>query len=227
MTALNAQGLHRFYRRGDSEVAALKDVSLAVEPGEMVAVVGPSGSGKSTMLSLLAGLDDPDGGGVWIGGERLSHRGPATQALLRGARIGVLTQASGLVEHLTVHGNVELAESLRRSGQRRFGEHDPRTSTPAELLAVLGLGDRARARPSTLSGGETARANLAVALAGGPAVLLADEPTAEVSRAEEAAILTLLRHIRHEHAATVLVTHSPAVARAADRVVELVDGRLQ
>jgi len=212
---LEARGLHRFYRRGDEEVPALRDVSFAVAPGELIAIVGPSGSGKSTLLSLLAGLDDPDGGSVWIGGERFSHRGPADQARLRGRRIGVLTQASGLHEHLSVVANVRLAASFRAPG----------ADSAEALLDGLALGSRATSRPSTLSGGETARANLAVALAGGPLVLLADEPTAEVSREEESSILALLRRVRPAEGATVVVTHSPTVAAAADRVIELVDGK--
>jgi len=201
------------------EIPALRDVSLAVAPGEMVAVVGPSGSGKSTLLAMLAGLDDPDGGSVWVAGERFSHRGPADQARLRGRLIGILTQASGLVEHLTVLGNVQLAASFRPP---RATSPDPRS-----LLVDLGLGSRAHARPSTLSGGETARANLAVALAGGPLVLLADEPTAEVSRDEEADILALLRQVRPADGATVVVSHSATVAAAADRVVHMTDGILR
>lgn len=217
---VRARGVHRFYRRGgrvDSEVVALRDVDLVVEPGELVAVVGPSGSGKSTLLGLLAGMDDPSGGSVWIAGERMSHRTPAEQARLRGRYVGVLTQASGLLDHLDVLGNVVLAGSFRTaradSGQA------------ADLLGRLGLGHRAHARPSTLSGGETARANLAAALIGDPVVLLADEPTAEVSRAEEAAVLRLLAEHRPAGSGTVVVTHSAAVARAAHRVVTLDAGR--
>jgi putative ABC transport system ATP-binding protein len=214
---LEAKGLHRFFRRGGEEVAALRDVSLSLRPGEMVAVVGPSGSGKSTLLNLLAGLDDPDGGMVRVVGHQLSHQSATVQARLRGELIGVLTQASGLVEHLDVLGNLRLAASFRRE-----------TSRTQDLLALLEsvqLTDRSGSRPSTLSGGETARANLAVALAGGPRVLLADEPTAEVSTPEEAVLLKLLRALQPLDGATVLVTHSAVVADAADRVVHLVDGR--
>lgn len=225
---LEARGLHRFYRRGDEEIPALRDVSLAVAPGEMVAVVGPSGSGKSTLLNLLAGLDDPDGGSVWVDGERFSHRGPAEQARLRGSRIGILTQGSGLVDHLTVLGNVRLAASFRRTRPHADGaEPAGRPESPEALLAELGIEGRAHGRPSTLSGGETARANLAVALAGGPLVLLADEPTAEVSRDEEAAILALLRRVRPATGATVVVTHSQTVAAAADIVLHMTDGKLR
>jgi len=225
---LEARGLHRFYRRGEEEVPALRDVSLTVGPGEMVAVMGPSGSGKSTLLNLLAGLDDPDGGSVRIGGERFSHRGPSEQARMRGRWIGVLTQASGLVEHLTVLANVRLAASFR-GVRRQRGDRDPegRLEDPQALLDELGIGGQGTARPSTLSGGETARANLAVALAGCPLVLLADEPTAEVSRTEESSILDLLRRVRPGNGATVVVTHSATVAAAADRVLEMTDGKLR
>ncbi|MGB9378168.1 MAG: ATP-binding cassette domain-containing protein [Mycobacteriales bacterium] len=214
-SVLEARGLHRFFRRGDDEIAALRDVTLAVQRGEMIAVVGPSGSGKSTLLSLLAGLDDPDGGSVWIGGERFSHRAPSEQARMRGRLIGVLTQSSGLHDHLSVLANVRLAASFRSSD----------ADSAETLLSDLGLGHRVHARPSTLSGGETARANLAVALAGRPLVLLADEPTAEVSRDEEASVLALLQRVRPSDGATVIVTHSPTVAAAADHVIELVDGK--
>lgn len=223
---LEARGLHRFYRRGDEEIPALRDVMCTVAPGEMVAVVGPSGSGKSTLLNVLAGLDDPDGGSVWLAGERFSHRRPADQARLRGQRIGILTQGSGLVEHLTVLENVRLAASFRGAAPTP-GRGLTAAADLSELLTGLGIGDRARAWPSTLSGGETARANLAVALAGGPLVLLADEPTAEVSRDEEASILALLRRVRPADGATVVVTHSAAVAAAADRVLHMTDGNLR
>ena len=215
---LEATGLHRFFRRGGEEVAALGDVSLTLYPGEMVAVMGPSGSGKSTLLNLLAGLDDPDGGAVAVAGEPLSHCPATTQARLRGRHVGILTQSSGLVEHLDVLGNLRLAASFR-----------PGTSSGAELEGLLDavrLADRRRARPSTLSGGETARANLAVALAGGPRLLLADEPTAEVSAAVETVLLRLLRALVPADGATLLVTHAPAVAEAADRVLHLVDGKV-
>jgi len=214
---LEARGLHRFFRRGGEEIAALRDVSISMGPGELVAVVGPSGSGKSTLLNLLAGLDDPDGGSVRVAGRPLSHETPNRQARLRGELIGVLTQTSGLVEHLDVLGNLRLGASFRTAV--------PSTQELVALLAAVQLQDRAHARPSTLSGGETARANLAVALAGGPRLLLADEPTAEVSISEEATLLALLRDLQPQDGATLLVTHSPAVAEAADRVLHLVDGR--
>jgi putative ABC transport system ATP-binding protein len=220
VSPIEACGLHRFYRRGDTEVAALLDVSFAAAPGETVAVMGPSGSGKSTLLGLLAGLDDPDGGRVLVGGARLSHLGAAGSARLRARHIGVLTQTGGLLGHLTVLENVALALSLRR---RAGGGGGP---SPVALLEGLGLAAVVAARPATLSGGETARVGLAVALAGAPDVLLADEPTAEVSTDEEHAILDLLAAWRPIDGSTVLVTHSEIVAGRADRVLHLRDGRL-
>jgi putative ABC transport system ATP-binding protein len=214
---LEGRGLHRFFRRGGDEVAALKDVSVSVAAGETVAVIGPSGSGKSTLLHLLAGLDNPDGGSVWVAGELLSHQSARRRAEIRARLVGVMTQHSGLFDHLTVLGNVRLAASFRAS----TGEPLPER----ELLEAVGLSSRAQARPRTLSGGETARAGLAVALAGRPTVLLADEPTAEISRVEEDDLLDLLRAVRPAQAGTLLVTHSARVAAAADRVVELREGR--
>lgn len=216
MSLLEARGLHRFYRRGGYEVAALLDVSLSCAAGETVAVIGPSGSGKSTLLGLLAGLDDPDGGAVHVNGERLSHLSPAASARLRARQVGVLTQGSGLLGHLTVLENVRFAASMRTA----VGP------APAELVDHLGLHAVRASAPRTLSGGETARAGLAVALAGAPAVLLADEPTAEVSSQEENSILELLTRWRPRDSATVVVTHSAAVAGYADRVVRLRDGRM-
>jgi putative ABC transport system ATP-binding protein len=213
---LAAHGLHRFYRRGGSEVAALLDVSLSCRAGETIAVTGPSGSGKSTLLGLLAGLDDPDGGAVHIAGQRLSHRTPAVAARLRARHIGILTQSSGLLGHLSVLENVRFAAGLRAGGG----------PPPEELVDVLGLRAVRRSTARTLSGGETARAGLAVALAGAPAVLLADEPTAEVSAEEEHTILDLLRQLRPQDGATVVVTHSEVVAARADRIVHLIDGRI-
>jgi putative ABC transport system ATP-binding protein len=214
---LQADGLHRFYRRGGNEVGALLDVSLGCQAGETVAVMGPSGSGKSTLLGLLGGLDDPDGGVVHVLGQRLSHQSPAVSAQLRARHIGVLTQGGGLLGHLTVLENVRFAASLRAGSG----------PSPAELVAGLGLQAVRRSSPRTLSGGESACAGLAVALAGAPAVLLADEPTAEVSDEEERSILELLDQWRPQHGTTVIVTHSATVAAHADRTVRLVDGRLE
>jgi putative ABC transport system ATP-binding protein len=214
--ALEARSLYRFFRAGDEETLALRGVSLSLAPGEFVAVSGPSGSGKSTLLGCLAGLDDPDGGSVLVDGLRISHRPEPTRARLRAERIGVLAQSNNLLEHLTVEANVRLAQSL--AGRRRGG-------VPA-LLDAVGLTGRRAARPSQLSGGEAARAGLAVALANDPVVILADEPTGELDRTTEAGVLDLLLGAAARGVAVLVASHSPAVAAAANRRVRLLDGQV-
>ncbi len=214
---LRAENLYRFYHAGDDETLALRGVSLSVDPGEIVAVVGPSGSGKSTLLACLSGMDDPDGGTVSVGGRRLSRRPEHERTPMRLRDIGMLYQSGNLIEHLSVLTNIELA-------QRFAGATDVRRAR--SLLTELGLEHRASAHPSQLSGGELCRAGLAVALANDPRVVLADEPTGEVDTTTEASVLGLLRERAGGGVAIVLVTHSEAVAAVADRVVQLVDGRL-
>ena len=213
--AIEATDLFRFYHAGDEETLALRGVSLAVSAGEVVAVVGPSGSGKTTLLACLAGLDDPDGGVVRVQGQRLTRRSEADRARTRGSCMGVLLQSGNLLEHLSVIENVELAQSIA-SGT---------TTRPArELLTSVGLGEKLHARPSQLSGGQAARAGLAVALASAPAILLADEPSGEVDSANERGIIELLLAEAAKGTAVVVVTHSDRLAVAATRVVQLLDG---
>jgi putative ABC transport system ATP-binding protein len=212
---VTAHELYRFYHAGDSETAALRGVSLRVEPREVVAVTGPSGSGKSTLLSCLAGLEDPDGGTVYVNGQRLSRQPEGIRAGVRGSAVGVLLQAGNLLGHLTVLDNVRLAQ--------RYGHGGP---NPRQLLEQVGLAERAGSWPARLSGGEAARAGLAVAVANSPSVLLADEPTGEVDPDNERAVLALLRDRAGAGTAVLVVTHSRRVSDAADRVLRLVDGRL-
>jgi putative ABC transport system ATP-binding protein len=216
-TALEARDLYRFFHAGDDETFALRGISLDIAVGEMVALVGPSGSGKSTLLNCLAGLDEPDGGSVRVAGERLTRRSEAERARLRANGIGILAQSANLLDHLSVAENVSFARRLaRRSGDGSAGD----------LLARLGLEGREDARPSTLSGGEAARAGLAVALANDPVVVLADEPTGELDRTHEELVLELLASHAREGGAVCVVTHSERVAAAADRVVRIEDGRV-
>lgn len=214
---LEAVDLYRFYHAGDDETLALRGVSLQLQPGEIVAVTGPSGSGKSTLLACLAGLDEPDGGRVRIGGEVMSRRSEAQRAELRRRRVGMLFQTGNLLDHLNVEQNVVLS-------QRLAGRVD--SGRVADVLTAVGLGDRAGAIPSTLSGGEMARAGLAVALANDPMVILADEPTGELDEVSAARIMTLLRNRADAGAAVLIVTHNAGVAAAADREVVLLDGQL-
>jgi putative ABC transport system ATP-binding protein len=214
--ALEAESLYRFFHAGDDETLALRGVSLELAPGELVAVTGPSGSGKSTLLACLAGLDEPDGGVVRVAGERLSRRPEEDRARLRARSIGMLFQQANLVGHLSVDGNVALAQ--------RLAGHTDGAPQREEILERCGLGPRAHALPRRLSGGELARAGLAVALANDPAVLLADEPTGELDEATARRVLGLLRERAGDGAAVLIVTHSAHVAAAADREIRLRDG---
>lgn len=216
-SVLEAHDLYRFFHAADEETLALRGVSMIVEAGELVAVTGPSGSGKSTLLACLAGLDEPDGGTVLINGQVMTRRAETDRAALRATGIGMLFQSANLIEHLTVEQNVALA-------QRFTGRSD--ATRRARVLDELGLTGRAGANPSQLSGGEAARAGLAVALANDPAVVLADEPTGEVDTATGGRILGLLRSRADAGAGVVVVTHSDAVAAGADRIVALEDGRV-
>jgi putative ABC transport system ATP-binding protein len=216
---LQADSLYRFYHAGDDETLALQGVSLAIAAGEVVAVTGPSGSGKSTLLACLAGLDEPDGGMVSVDGERLSRRPEEQRAALRARKLGMLYQQANLVGHLSVEANVALAQRL---GDARTG-----SAWRAEVLERCGITARAGARPSQLSGGELARAGLAVALANDPPVLLCDEPTGELDDVTAQRVLTLLRERAGAGAAVLIVTHNPEVAAAADREIRLRDGRIE
>ncbi|MFI5034955.1 MAG: ABC transporter ATP-binding protein [Acidimicrobiales bacterium] len=214
---MEARELYRFFHTSTEETIALRGISVRIERGEMVAVVGPSGCGKSTLLHCLCGLDVPDGGHVSVDGIRLSRRSETERGALRSRFIGVLLQSGNLFEHLDIGENIRAAQSL---GPRvaRVG--------PAAVLDAVGLRDKLRARPSTLSGGEAARASLAVALANDPAILLADEPTGEVDAVTEGTIVELLLERTVEGRAVVVVTHSERVARSAHRVIRISDGRI-
>jgi putative ABC transport system ATP-binding protein len=214
---LEGRGLYRFFHAGDEEVQALRGVSLAVSAGELVAVMGPSGSGKSTLLACLTGIDEPDGGSVWLDGRRLSRRPEAERAGARAAAIGLLFQSGNLFEHLGVAANVALAQRVAGKADR---------ARAAAVLERLGLAGRAGALPSQLSGGELARAGLAVALANAPAVLVADEPTGELDAGTERTVLGLLQEHAAAGGAVLVATHSRLVAEAATRVLPMADGAL-
>jgi putative ABC transport system ATP-binding protein len=218
VTVLRARELYRFYRAGDEETLALRGVCLEVPAGKLLTVAGPSGSGKSTLLACLAGLDEPDGGSVYLRERRISHRPEHERSALRARHIGTLFQAANLLEHLTIRRNLELVQRL--AGRRDRDRADA-------LIEAVGLTRRSGARPSELSGGEAVRAGLAVALANDPDVLIADEPTGELDGQSEAEVLALIRDQADRGKAVVLASHSAAVAALADQVIQLKDGQVQ
>jgi putative ABC transport system ATP-binding protein len=216
MALLEAREIYRFYHSGDEEVKALRGVDVRIEPGEVVAFIGPSGSGKSTLLMCLAGLDEPDGGEVFVLGERMTRREEKFKTELRSRTMGIMLQTNNLFAHLNVTQNVDLAQSV-------FGDSDK--DWAKAIVERLGIAARANALPAELSGGERARAALAVALARKPKILVLDEPTGEVDANAEAVILDVL----HEHCtkggAVVVATHNEALAKKANRVLPIKDGK--
>jgi ABC-type lipoprotein export system ATPase subunit len=224
--------LHRAYkvhRIGDTGVVGLAGVDLEIHPGEFLAIVGPSDTGKSTVLHLLGGLDRASAGVVEVDGQDLGLLSDAELTRFRADRVGFVWQgaARNLVPYLTARQNVGLPRAIagRTRRVRRDGSPAP---GPDDLLAIVGLADRATHTPNELSGGEQQRAAIAVALADDPALLLADEPTAELDGEASARVLDVFHDISRDLGATVVMaTHDLLAARRADRVVYLHDGRVR
>jgi putative ABC transport system ATP-binding protein len=219
--SVDVRNLSRRFQ-GDADRRVLQDVTLRVEAGEYVAIMGESGAGKSTLLNLIAGLDRPDSGSVLIDGVDLGSLDDDARTLLRRRRMGFVFQAFHLLPYLSVSRNVALPLALNGIGgaaaDYRLGE----------LLAAVGLADRADSMPAELSGGEMQRVAIVRALAHRPAVLLADEPTGNLDPRIASSVLTLLREqAKRDGAAGILVTHSAAAAASADRVYVLEGGRLR
>jgi putative ABC transport system ATP-binding protein len=215
---LEARQLAKTYDAGGAEVPALRGVDLSIERGEFVAIMGPSGCGKSTLLNLLAGLDRPTSGEVWLDGERIDGLSETDLARLRRRKLGFVFQFFNLVPTLSALENVELP--LLLVGRRRSEAR----SSANELLSELGLAEKQGAAPVDLSGGQQQRVALARALANRPDVVLADEPTGNLDSAAAREVLGLFRGARDRGQTLVLVTHDPSVASAADRVITLRDG---
>jgi putative ABC transport system ATP-binding protein len=218
---VEAVGLSRDYRAGSTVVHALRSVDLVVRRGEMIAVRGRSGSGKTTLLNLLGGLDRPTSGRAVVEGRDLAEMDEAEMTDFRRSRVGFVFQTFGLIPFLTAAENVEVPLRLVRATP---AERDARV---AELLALVGLPDRARHRPHELSGGEQQRAAIARALANRPELLLADEPTGQLDSDTGHRVMQLLRSVTAVEGTTIVVaTHDPLMLDVADRVAELRDGTL-
>jgi putative ABC transport system ATP-binding protein len=215
---LEARQLAKTYDTGGAKVLGLRGVEISIERGEFVAIMGPSGCGKSTLLNLLAGLDRPTAGEVWLDGRRIDGLSETELARLRRRKVGFVFQFFNLVPTLSVVENVELP--LLLVGRRR---REARRSAN-ELLGELGIAEKQEAAPAQLSGGEQQRVALARALANKPDVVLADEPTGNLDSASAREVLGLFRAARDGGQTLLLVTHDASVASAADRVITLRDG---
>ena len=216
---LQSQSLSRTYRSGGRDLTVLKDITFSLEPGGFLAILGPSGSGKTTLLGLLAGLDRPSAGSVYLDGQELGALSEDERARLRGEKIGFVFQAFQLIPTLTAQENIQVPLELRG---------DARASARArELLERVGLSGRGHHYPAQLSGGEQQRVALARGFSSRPRVLFADEPTGNLDAATGATIIDLMVELNRDLGTTlVLVTHDLDLAARARRTIRLADGRV-
>ena len=220
MSLVVVKDVTKTYRLGTQTVVALADVSLDVQAGEFLAVAGPSGSGKTTLLNLVGCLDTPTSGQIEIDGEAVATLSSGRRADLRARKLGFIFQTFNLIPVLTAWENVEYPLLLTKRGGNG--------ARVRAALEQVGLGDRARHRPPELSGGQQQRVAIARALVTEPALVLADEPTANLDSRTGHEIVELMRRLNRERQTTfVFSTHDPRIMSAADRVLEISDGRLR
>ncbi|MCO4746915.1 MAG: ABC transporter ATP-binding protein [Proteobacteria bacterium] len=218
-TIASVRDVSREYQQGPHTIRALNGVDLDVEQGDFMALMGPSGSGKSTLLNLLGGLDLPTGGEVTIEGHGLSTLTEKALSELRRDRLGFIFQSYNLIPVLTAFENAEFVLMLQGKSPAE------RKATVMKTLAEVGLEGLENRRPNELSGGQQQRVAVARAIAGRPALVLADEPTANLDSKTGNALIELMQQLNREHGITfIFATHDPKVMEAATRVVELVDG---
>jgi putative ABC transport system ATP-binding protein len=220
MPLIATEAISKRYRMGDVDVGALVDVTLTIEPGEAVAIMGPSGSGKSTLMNLLGCLDTASSGRYLLDGQDVGRLSRTKLAAVRNRQIGFIFQSFNLLARATALENVELPLIYAGWGGRR------RRRRALELLEAVGLADRAHHRPSQLSGGEQQRVAIARALANGPKLLLADEPTGSLDSQSSKSIMRLLGEISARGLTLVLITHDGTLAATMPRVIALHDGRV-
>jgi putative ABC transport system ATP-binding protein len=217
-TEVSLRDVSKTYGRGDAEVHALRGVDLEAESGDLVVVVGPSGSGKTTLVNIIGGIESATSGQVVVAGEEISQRSPARLSDFRRDHVGFVFQFFNLIPTLTARENVEVIIELTGRGDR---------ARVPDLLGDVGLADRMDHFPAQLSGGQQQRVALARALATEPDLLLADEPTGALDLATGRQILHLLQRLNRQGLTVVMVTHNLSVAQIADRVVTVVDGRIE
>lgn len=219
MKILETKHLKKYYGQGSSLVKAVDDISISVEKGEFVAIVGTSGSGKTSLLNLLGGLDYADSGEVIIGGQSLLNMKDEERTVFRRRNIGFIFQNYNLVSMLNVYKNVVLP--IRLDGNK------PDEEFIGKILNLLGLTEKVRNRPNQLSGGQQQRVAIARALASKPKIVLADEPTGNLDSRTSAEVMGLLQMTSREFNQTIImITHNEEIAQMADRIIHLEDGRI-
>lgn len=216
---IEIQDITKVYQMGETQVHALRGVSLKVEPGELVSIMGPSGSGKSTMMNVLGCLDQPTSGAYHIGGEDVSRMSEDQLAEIRSKRIGFVFQSFNLLARTTALQNVALPLIYARGNERK--------KRAREALEAVGLGDRINHQPNELSGGQRQRVAIARALVNKPSIILADEPTGNLDSKSGAEIMDIFQRLNMEQGITVVfVTHDPYIAEHTNRIVKLYDGKI-
>lgn len=219
MEILRVEHLTKRYGQGEAQVSALDDVSFCVEQGEFVAIVGPSGSGKSTLLHLLGGVDRPTGGKVYVSDKDMYALDETALAIFRRRQIGLIYQFYNLIPVLNVEENITLPLLL---DNRSINEQQL-----DNMVQALGLKKRLQHLPSQLSGGQQQRVSIGRALMASPAIVLADEPTGNLDRANSREIIDLLKRLHDElHQTLIIITHDESIALQADRILKIEDGHI-
>lgn len=219
MEILKVENLRKEYGEGNSKVIALDGVSLEIERGEFVAIVGPSGSGKSTLLHIVGGVDSPDDGKVYIDGNDISKYSSKELAYFRRRKVGLIYQFYNLIQNLTVRHNIELPLKLdkRKINQDEF----------SDIVKKLGIESKLDSFPSELSGGQQQRVAIARSLIYNPSIILADEPTGNLDRKNSKEIIEIFKYFNRTLKQTIiLITHDEEIALQANRIVTIVDGKI-
>lgn len=219
MEIVRTENLSRTYGNGENLVKAIDGVTLKIEKGEFIAIVGPSGSGKSTLLHLLGGVDNPSSGKIFIDGNDISKYSSKELALFRRRKVGLIYQFYNLIPNLTVRHNIELPLKLDK---RKVNEKDL-----LDICEKLGIRDKLNNFPSTLSGGQQQRVAIARSLIYSPSLILADEPTGNLDRENSREIIEILKYFNKTLKQTIIViTHDESIALEAERVITIVDGKV-
>jgi putative ABC transport system ATP-binding protein len=221
MGLITVEHLDKIYRTGEVELYALRDVSLTIDDGEMVAIMGASGSGKSTLMNILGCLDRPTAGRYLLAGQEVSRLGRNQLAEIRNRTLGFVFQSFNLLPRTSALENVELPLIYAGVGARE------RRRRAAEALERVGLAARAQHHPSQLSGGQQQRVAIARALVNRPKLILADEPTGNLDSKTSVEVMAIFQELQHAGITVVLVTHEPDIASFAERVVVMRDGQVQ